>query len=365
VNGTQSLYLEFYPGYRDMKTMKLIRRKALGIYVITTPRTEAERKFNAKMLQKAEAVRCRVFEEVVDDRYGFFNKGKLEEDFLAYFRELLRKKNDKWRFVYKHFELFIGGKCTFGELDVDLCRKFHNYLLEAKCLGSDIPMSRNSVAGYWSTFRGLLKILYRDHMIKENINDYLDRIECESTMKETLTLEEVNRLFHTPCEIPVLKAASIFSCLTGLRRSDLRNLTWDSVRTYADGGKYLAFVAQKTKKESHLPISDQAFSLIPERDKRSDKVFPHLSDSMTHHPLKKWLQAAGITKHITFHCFRHTYASLQIEFGTDIYTVQDLLGHKDVGTTQIYARHADPRKRSAAGRIVLTELNSGETPKSE
>jgi integrase len=75
---------------------------------------------------------------------------------------------------------------------------------------------------------------------------------------------------------------------------------------------------------------------------------------MTNAPLKKWLKDAGINKHITFHCFRHTFASLQVELGTDIYTVQDLLAHKNVSTTQIYARHNDPKKREAAQKIKLS-----------
>jgi hypothetical protein len=73
---------------------------------------------------------------------------------------------------------------------------------------------------------------------------------------------------------------------------------------------------------------------------------------------QQWLKACGITKHITFHCFRHTYASLQLEMGTDIYTVQHLLNHKNVSTTQIYASHADPKTREAANRITLTNVKS-------
>lgn len=78
---------------------------------------------------------------------------------------------------------------------------------------------------------------------------------------------------------------------------------------------------------------------------------------MFNHPLKKWIKSSGITKHITFPSFRHTYASLQIELGTDLYTVQHLLAHKNVGTTQRYARHADPKSREAADKISLNILH--------
>ena len=67
---------------------------------------------------------------------------------------------------------------------------------------------------------------------------------------------------------------------------------------------------------------------------------------------------AGITKNITFHCSRHTFATLQLEHGTDIYTVKDMLGHTNVRTTQIYGHIVDPSKRKAAEAIYIDGLNS-------
>ena len=75
---------------------------------------------------------------------------------------------------------------------------------------------------------------------------------------------------------------------------------------------------------------------------------------MTRQPLQNWLKDAGITdKHITFHCFRHTYATLQIAQGTGIYTVSKMLTHKNVSTTQIYADLVDSKKREAAEAIKI------------
>ena len=354
-DGKLSLFLDFYPGFRDQKTMKLIRRQALRIYIYAKPINEYQKRYNAEMLEKAEAIRCRVFSEVIDDRYDFFNKNKLRGDFLAWYRELLPKKNKKWVYVYKHFERFVDGKCTFEEVNIYLCNKFKEYLLTAKSLSNNERIARNSVAGYWSTFRAMLSIAYRERLIKDNVNDFLERINYTPTVKESLTLEELRKLNNTPCEIDILKRASIFSCLTGIRRSDLINMTWNNIRPYSDGhGMYVEFISQKTKTNNVIPIGDEAIQLLPE--KTSIKVFPGLTREMTNAPLKKWLKNAGIKKHITFHCFRHTFASLQVELGTDIYTVQDLLAHKNVSTTQIYARHNDPKKREAAQKIRLSVI---------
>ena len=69
--------------------------------------------------------------------------------------------------------------------------------------------------------------------------------------------------------------------------------------------------------------------------------------------MKKWIEDAGIKKHITFHCFRHSFATNQLAEGTDIYTISKMLGHTSVRTTQIYTKVVDPKKEHAADVIKL------------
>ena len=77
---------------------------------------------------------------------------------------------------------------------------------------------------------------------------------------------------------------------------------------------------------------------------------------MTQYKLQLWLEDAGIVdKRITFHNFRHTFATLQVASGTDIYTVQHMLSHANVATTQIYADIVDESKRRAVERIKINE----------
>ena len=107
--------------------------------------------------------------------------------------------------------------------------------------------------------------------------------------------------------------------------------------------------------ESHLyktlPIRNEAYELCGTPG--TGKVFKGLQRSMTQHPLKKWIKKAGINKHISFHCFRHSYAVIQISLGTDIYTVSKILTHKNVSTTQIYADLINTKKRETANKISL------------
>ena len=352
-NGMLSYYLDYYPGYRDQETMKTIRHEGLNIYIYANPKNERERNFNATMSEKAEAIRCRRFESIVNDRYDFFDRHKLKADFLEYYRKQLRKHDQKWEFVYHHFYNFVHGKCTFEEIDIDLCNKFREYLLNAKQLRRDDRISKNSASGYWSTFRGLLKILYRNRLIKTNINDFLDKIETEDTPKDYLSVEELYKLAETPCKKPILKTAALFSCLTSLRISDILSLQWHEIVDFAAGGKCVHTITQKTKTEDIIPVSDEALQLIGYSPEKTGLVFKGLKRSWTQQPMKEWIRKAGITKNITFHSYRRTYATLQGAAGTDIRTIQSNMAHKSITTTQRYMKVVDSNKREASNRISL------------
>ena len=352
-HGMLSFYLDYYPGYRDQETMKTIRHEGLNIYIYANPKNERERNFNATMSEKAEAIRCRRFESIVNDRYDFFDRHKLKADFLEYYRRQLRKHDQKWEFVYHHFYNFVHGKCTFEEIDIDLCNKFREYLLNAKQLRRDGRISKNSASGYWSTFRGLLKILYRNRLITTNINDFLDKIATEDTPKDYLSVEELYKLAETPCKKPILKTAALFSCLTSLRISDILSLQWHEIVDFAAGGKCVHTITQKTKTEDIIPISDEALQLIGYSPEKNGLVFKGLKRSWTQQPMKEWIREAGITKNITFHSYRRTYATLQGAAGTDIRTIQSNMAHKSITTTQRYMKVVDSNKREASNRISL------------
>ncbi len=284
-DGKLSLYLDYYPPIRIPETMKESRRESLGIYIYKNPKNQMELEFNRDMLDKAEAIRCIRQSSIINEEYGFFDKHKMKGDFLAYFEEMLIKKDQKWKYVYSHFNNFVGGKCTFGEVTVDLCRKFREYLLESSQLArKGRTLSQNSAAGYFSTFRALLKIAYRDKRIKENVNDFLESIKSEDTERNHLTHEELMQLVQAPCENMTLKRASIFSCLTGLRISDILKLDWSEIVKAPDGGYNLRLRTQKTKKFATLPISFEALELCGEREE--GLVFKGLKRHHTQYHLK-------------------------------------------------------------------------------
>lgn len=141
------------------------------------------------------------------------------------------------------------------------------------------------------------------------------------------------------------------SCLTGIRKNDIEKMTWKEVRE--EGGHVrIIFQQQKTKGQEYLDITAKAVPYLGERGADDDKVFQGFYySSYLLMELKRWAVRAGITKDITFHTGRHTFAVLMMTLGAEIYTVQKLLGHRELHTTQIYAKIIDKKKQEAVDMI--------------
>ncbi len=177
-----------------------------------------------------------------------------------------------------------------------------------------------------------------------------ERPQGQSPEKTFLSLDEVSRLIDTPCPAyPILKNMFLFACFTGLRCSDVKALTWKKV-----DDNMIGTTMQKTQKAIYIPISNNARRWLPERGSAGpeDKVFTgYPTINTVCRTIDKWAKDAGIDKHVTFHIARHTFATLTLEYGADLYTVSKLLGHQRVTTTQIYAKIVDKKKEEAVNLI--------------
>jgi len=212
----------------------------------------------------------------------------------------------------------------------------------------------NTISSYYGKIRAALKEAVREGIIEKSPTDRVRAPKEAETQKEFLTLEELRAVANTPCEIPILKQAFVFSALTGLRFSDLQKLKWCDIQHSDINGFYIRFQQKKTKSYETLPISKETFDLLEKEESTSEYVFPNLEYSAVNNKkMRDWIVSAGVNKYITFHCARHTYATLQLSNGTDIYTVSKLLGHKNLQTTQIYAKIIDKKKIEAANKIKL------------
>jgi integrase len=217
-------------------------------------------------------------------------------------------------------------------------------------------ISQTTASTYFSILKAALKQAFIDDYLTIDFAAKAKNISPNSVRRNYLTENELNLLAQTPCDIPVLKRAALFSALTGLRHCDIQKLRWSEIQR--DGNNYrLNFTQQKTKEAEYMPINEQAYKLCGTPQAPDRLVFEDLTDAAwISKPLKRWLDAAGITRKITFHCFRHTFATLQLAKGTDIYTVSKMLGHTNVKTTQIYAKVVNEKKEQAAKAIKIANL---------
>ncbi|MDQ3049375.1 MAG: site-specific integrase [Bacteroidota bacterium] len=362
----QSLYLDFYPPIPHPGTGKHTRREFLGLYLYDKIKTPIDKIHNKETLQLAEQIRQKrenllnkpeIYTGYEKEQLRIHEKGEM--NFVEYFRSLTNQRkasnHDNWVSAYKYLESFTNRNLKFVDLNEKVLTDFKEFLLTTKSTkSSKTTLSRNSAVSYFNKVKATLKQAYKDGYIPTDLNSKIEPIKQEEIQRNFLTIEELNQLVKTDCQNPIMKRAALFSALTGLRFSDIQKLLWSELEYIKGNGYFIQFKQQKTKGVEMMPISEQAFSLLGKRKEASAKVFEGLTYSAYHNKhLYQWIGAAGITKNITFHCFRHSYATLQLSNGTDIYTVSKMLGHRELKTTQVYAKIIDKTKREATDKIKL------------
>lgn len=365
----KSLYLDFYPAIPHPETGEPTRREFLKMYLFENPKTPFDKQHNRETLHIAEQMRQKrenslnkpeIYTEHEKERLKLKEIG--EQNFVAYFSTLAHKRkasnHDNWLSALNYLNEFTGGELPFAQVNEKWCNEFKEFLLTTKSKRSNKQqLAQNSAVSYFNKLKATLKQAYKDGLLMVNLNARIEPIKQADTKREFLTLEELNRLVKTECKDTLLKRAALFSALTGLRFSDIQKLVWGEVEEDNENGYSIRFQQQKTKGLETLPISRQAFGLMGERGTLADQVFEGLTYSAYYNKhLYQWIRAAGITKNITFHCFRHTYATLLLSKGTDIYTVSKMLGHRDLKTTLIYTKVMDKAKREAANKIQIDTL---------
>lgn len=293
---------------------------------------------------------------------------RMEQDFIAYFNSIIYKVHPNssnsiivnWTRVGKLLSIFSEGKpIPFRKINVKLLEDLKLFMLTAPQGGNKKgTLSQNSAATYFSIVKAGLHRAFIDEYLTVDIAAKIKGIPEVKVKRETLTLEEAELLAQTPCENEVLKRAFFFAILTGIRLCDIHELTWGEIQKTSTGWR-VDFTQRKTHVVDYLPINEQAYSLCGEPGEHDQQIFAGLTgSSWISRPLKKWIAASGIKKHITFHCSRHTFATLQLENGTDIFVVKGMLGHTNVKTTQIYAHIVDKSKRNAAEALQIDGLNT-------
>lgn len=360
-SGRTSLYLDIYlNGQRSYEYLKL--------YLVPERNREDKLK-NRETLQLAKAICAKRIVELRNGEYGFRNNYKENSLFYDYYVAMCTARLGaqslgnwgNWRSCLKHLEKYEPRlkELTWKQITQKWCIGFRDYLEHEACAWSqdyrervkDRPLSRNSQVSYFCKLKACCNQAYDEGIISRNPIRGVEGIKQEEGKRMYLTIEEVQKLADTECHYPSVKKAFLFSCLTGLRRSDILALTWGEVFKQGEFTRII-FKQVKTNGLEYLDLTPEAVELMGKRGNSSDKVFEGIhAPSVTNQTIRRWCFDAGIKKDITFHCARHTFATMMLDLGTDIYTVSKLLGHKEISTTQIYAKVMDKNKQSAVLKI--------------
>jgi site-specific recombinase XerD len=301
----------------------------------------------------ARVVRDKRQMELNEGRLGIQLGNKQKLSFLEYFERQRQAKNSastrqSWNDAITHFKRFAGEKVTFGDLSRELFEMFKGHLLK--------EVSANSAQVYLARLKTALNQAIRDGLIVSSPAAFVS-VRKEKRLPKFLTLAEVRQLAATPCGNENVKRAFLFSCFSGLRYSDVDGLTWGNV---VDG--HLVFTQRKVGSMERMPLAKEASRILEsqktdprfsksEQDHEEDSVFRLPRQSTVDKLLKRWAKSAGLNKSISFHKARHTFATLCLTSGNDIYTTSKLLGHRNLQTTQIYAEVIDERKQEAVNML--------------
>lgn len=352
-NGSVSVYLAInVNGRRTYDYLKL--------YLV--PETDQTAKLqNRQTMEAVYAIKAQRILQITNGAAGIKkdlrNKMRLV-DWLKIYQDRQVNKGKRGAKRWVRTMIFViegydGGKdATLADIDHQWLTDFMIYLMNDYVTYKKTKLTNGTVDNYLRCLKAAFNVAVEEGIMPTNPMLALDRSHLKGTTyeREFLSVEEVKKLIDTPCRRPDIKGAFLFSCFCGLRISDVRSLQWKHVVT-AGEKMYLKITQFKTRRPLSIPLSRQALRWMPERGGAGEDeyIFPPLSKNMT--VLDDWAKEAGINKHITFHVSRHTFATMELTMGADIYTTSKLLGHTSVATTQIYAKVINSKKEEAVSLL--------------
>jgi integrase/recombinase XerD len=366
-DGRLSLYLEYYLGrtqFVDEETEKVIvkhnrKKEFLNLYLIASPRTPIERENNRKILELAKETRAEREQELKADRTGKRITSNKKINFLDYFQSYIdtytKKDVRMLSGALQRFKDFLKLEYPLychlirpEQINKDMMLAFVEYL-ESKSTGE-------GARGYFQRFKKVIKYAVEHNVISKNpCTGVVCKVDEGALKKDVLSMEEMTKLIQTTYtgQNPETRRAFIFCLYTGIRFCDVIELRYKDV-DYSN--RNLNFEQVKTKGHSsnswvNLPLNDGLLSLIGDKPEKDDFIFKLPSHTMCLKALEHWVKRAGIDKHITWHCARHSFAVNILNNGANIKTVASLLGHSGLKHTEKYTRAVDSLKEKAINSL--------------
>ena len=367
-SGNRSLYLEFYEkgGKRSYESLNLF---------LIPEKDDNDRRVNENTLSHALKIKA---ERIL----GIEKEPEIKEDKIP--SRIFSEWMDEYEVYLKDVKKVSMSYCKNVHSTVNIIKSYLRYIHRPRMLLSKVDKS------FYKNLLSYLKDVYKNTkssngpmalsektllLIQTNLNTMLNHAVREGLLKknpfyelegkekfkktpsfrEYLTIEELKALADAPTGSPGTKQTFLFCCFTGLRHSDMAALRWKDIQKTDDGEVIHVPSMQKTKRPVIVPLGGQAKQWLPERNNASpeDRVFVNApSVCAANLALKHLAKRAGINKTLTFHCSRHTFATMTLTAGTDIYTTSKLLGHTNVHTTEIYADVVMDKKVDAINLVA-------------
>jgi len=341
--GRKSYYLDIWHGDKR-------RYEFLKLY-ITKARNPIEQKQNEISKELAEQIRAKREIDLQASDFDIIPKFKRDTDFLAYFQSFYDSyQNKDIRLVkgsLEYFKKFITAceikYLPIKSLDEQLCKEYKTYL-ESKLHGE-------TISNYFKKFRAVIQRAEKEKLIPVDVTENIRVVKSDGLKKDILSLDEIKNLAKAYCGNDQVKRAFLFSLNTGLRFCDVNGLTWKNIDN--DKIRFTQAKTKNTSKASNLTIdlNKTALNMIGQRGKPDEMVFTLPSHTGCLKSLEAWKNKAGIEKHITWHCARHSMAVNLLDNGTDVKTVASVLGHSDLAHVDKYLRVIDERKKQAVNRL--------------
>ena len=353
-DGSESYYLDIYVnGKRSYEFLKMYHLPEVNARV---------REQNRATREAVETIKSQRIIEITNSKAGIKSKSAWQKltlaDWLEKFHSNQERKGikriEKLRSIIKVINQY-GKNTRMGDIDKKWALGFIDWIQHTYKGRQGKPLEQGTVVAYISQLSIALNAAVRAEWLGENPFMQLSASErVKKPERQFLAIEEVKLLIATECRNMTVKQAYLFSCYCGLRLSDMETLRWKDI-ICNDGRYMIATVQQKTSTPIYTPLSQNAVKWLPERkpdDSDETLVFATLpSRPTTNKILKQWVEKAGIDKKITYHTSRHTFGTMMMTVGADLYTTCKLMGHADVRTTQIYAKIGDSKKIEAVDMV--------------
>ena len=307
-----------------------------------------------KARQQAEARAAELAAQLkIDPAAVFLGKERRGNDFLEYFKQVMndeKKSESSYRNALKHLRDFNGEKpLPMANICQTWAERFRAYV-------DGLSLKETTKQNYLLALKIILKRAAEENLIPD-FSRKIKQFGKNDVALKYLTVEQIKHLEATPCKLPAIKAAFLFSCFSGLRASDLEALKDGDIQQ--DGDRVtIRFKAQKTQRWERLKLGAQALKYLDEakeqhkdRETEDSRVFLLPSRAWSVKVVRAWGAAAGIPFNLGFHCGRHSFAVLSLQNGVDLYTLSKLMGHATISATQIYAKVVDETKTAAMDKL--------------